>query len=124
MPEAGDEPQRFPLPREGRLLSPEYIRVFRQGRSYVSPYFLLFCLKSGEGRKLGIVVKKRSVAQAVNRNRLKRCFREAYRRLRPQLRTDCLLVVLARKEAVRETQPALEQALRRSLEEASVLSRA
>jgi ribonuclease P protein component len=106
------------------LLSPEFLRVFRQGRSYVSPYFLLFCLKSGEGRKLGIVVKKRSVAQAVNRNRLKRCFREAYRHLRPHLQADCLLVVLARKEAVRETQPVLEQALRRSLEEASVLPHA
>jgi ribonuclease P protein component len=102
-------------------LSPEFIRVFRQGRSYVSPYFLLFCLKSGGGKKLGIVVKKRSVAQAVDRNRVKRCFREAYRRLRPHLHTDCLLVVLARKEAVREPQPVLEKALRHSLEEASVL---
>jgi ribonuclease P protein component len=70
-----------------------------------------------------VVVKKRSVRLAVDRNWLKRRIRESYRQLRPSLQSECLLVVLARREALSVSQAILQETLRHSLEEASVLVR-
>jgi RNase P protein component len=47
----------------------------------------------------------------VPRNRLKRILRESYRSLRPSLTSDCMVILVGRKEALAVSKVFLDQAL-------------
>ena len=50
----------------------EFRRIYRKGRSAVSPYFVVYCLKNRAGAsRLGITVSKK-LGHAVVRNRVRR----------------------------------------------------
>ena len=71
---------------------------------------LVFYACPGEGprRRLGCTVPK-VVGDAVERNRIKRLIREAFRRTRERLPSGCILVVNAKRSAAAMT---LEDALK------------
>lgn len=53
----------------------EFRRIYRKGRSVVSPYFVVYCLKNRAGAsRLGVTVV-RSWSHAVVRNRARRRIR-------------------------------------------------
>ena len=89
------------FPKTARLLSPkDYKPVFDNSRYKVSTkQFLLLATASQAKRpRLGLVIAKKHVSKAVQRNRLKRVLRESFR-LRQSEIPLIDIVVLARKDA-------------------------
>ncbi|MDZ7379320.1 MAG: ribonuclease P protein component [candidate division KSB1 bacterium] len=76
-----------------------YRRVFEQGEKLVGSLFILYVLPTGEMySRLGLAVSKR-IGNAVVRNRIKRCLREAFRRHKALLMPACDVVCVARRSA-------------------------
>jgi ribonuclease P protein component len=90
--------QRFP--KSCRLLdSKAFEQVFGKPDFRVSnKYFLILgCWTDKDGPRLGIIVAKKNIARATQRNSVKRIIREAFRARRSVL-GPADLIVLARKD--------------------------
>lgn len=87
------------FPRDRRLLSPpEFSRVFRTGRRLGDRYFtLVYAPGPGPAARLGLAVSRKVSRRAVERNRIKRLVREAFRRRNALPPLD--IVVMARPGA-------------------------
>ena len=107
-PRDGDAPAGVPppaagsvqaFPRDRRLLSPpDFARVFRTGRRTGDRFFtLVFAPGPGPSARLGLAVSRKVSRRAVQRNRIKRLVREAFRRRPDWPPVD--LVVMARPGA-------------------------
>tara|TARA_R110001599_G_scaffold67867_2_gene191377 strand:- start:2291 stop:2653 length:363 start_codon:yes stop_codon:yes gene_type:complete len=91
----------FTFPKEVRLLTAsDYSDVFQDVQLRVSSKNFLILARNHEmdHPRLGIIIAKKNVKLAVERNRLKRQLRETYRKER-QLLPNLDLVVLAKKGA-------------------------
>ena len=78
----------------------EFRRIYRKGRSAVSPYLVVYCQKNREGRsRLGVTVSTK-LGHAVVRNRVRRRLRELYRLHKAELLPGYDLIVVARVRAV------------------------
>jgi len=89
------------FPKTARLLSPkDYKPVFDNSRYKVSTKQFLLLATASQARRprLGLVIAKKHVSKAVQRNRLKRVLRESFR-LRQSEIPLIDIVVLARKDA-------------------------
>lgn len=87
------------FPKTSRLLSPnDYGPVFKQTEYRVSNRCLLMLAINNEisPSRLGIVVAKKNIPKAVQRNRIKRIIRESFRIKQAEFATIDL-VVLAKK---------------------------
>lgn len=97
MPDATGRPRaRTRLSR-----SADFERVYRHGRSHANRYLVLYAFPRGEGvgeARLGLSVS-RKVGGAVERNRIKRLLREAFRARAAVATTGHDLVVVARPDA-------------------------
>ena len=86
--------------KKARLLGAnEFEAVFSRNQTRVSNrYFLFLALNNEKSSRLGIVVAKKNIATAVQRNRIKRLIRESFRNSteKPENRD---VVVLVRKNA-------------------------
>ena len=88
--------ERFP--KSKRLLNAgDYSRVFENAQAKASHKYLLFLATQnvGPGHRLGLVIAKKSVRRAVQRNRIKRIAREFFRTL-PASEPAMDVVLLAR----------------------------
>jgi ribonuclease P protein component len=104
-----DVPSRSAAPRRtkrGRLSrSAEFERVYRQGRSHGNRHFVLHAFPreaapgAGDDARLGVSVS-RKVGGAVERNRVKRLLREAFRAEAGALPGDLDVVIVARPDAL------------------------
>lgn len=91
---------KYGFPKESRLLtSADYSAVFDHTHYKVScRHFLILATKNeANSKRLGIVIAKKNVAKAVERNRIKRQIRECFRKSHRQL-GSVNLVVLARRD--------------------------
>ncbi|MDF1562517.1 MAG: ribonuclease P protein component [Deltaproteobacteria bacterium] len=90
------------LPRSARLRHRrEFLEVQRRGRSVRTRYLVLLALPNGLGhRRLGVTVSTRVSKRAVDRNRIKRHLREAFRKERGCLPPSCDVVLIARGAAL------------------------
>jgi ribonuclease P protein component len=88
--------------RSGRLSrSADFERVYRRGRSQGNRHLVLYAFPreaDGNGPRLGVSVS-RKVGGAVDRNRVKRLLREAFRARAGDLPPDHDFVVVARPDA-------------------------
>lgn len=91
----------FSFPKTSRLLNAaDYKAVFSDAQFKVSSRHFLVLARTNNrsGSRIGLVIAKKNVALAVQRNRIKRQLRDTFRHSRALL--DTLdLVVLARKDA-------------------------
>lgn len=91
----------FGFPKTSRLLNAaDYKAVFSNAQFKVSSrHFLVLAIRnSRSSARLGLVIAKKNVALAVQRNRIKRHLRNTFRHNR-ELLDKLDLVVLARKDA-------------------------
>lgn len=103
----------YDFPRTARLLSSgEFRRVFEQTDFRAPhPFFLMLATRSSqESARVGLVVAKKNVRKAVDRNRIKRLIRESFRHHLPEL-PSLDIVVLVRKEAAQADNGQLLMAL-------------
>lgn len=89
------------FPRSCRLISAsDYKNVFDKSQLKVSnrAFLVLACTNNSQEPRLGLVIAKKNVNKAVQRNRLKRLIRASFRTQKGLLE-NLDLVVLARKDA-------------------------
>ncbi len=91
----------FGFPKTSRLLNAaDYKAVFSNAQFKVScrQFLVLAIRNSGPSSRIGLVIAKKNVALAVQRNRIKRQLRDTFRH-NTSLLENLDLVVLARKDA-------------------------
>ena len=85
----------------------EFRRLYNRGKSAVSPYFVIYCRKTGRPvNRLGITAGVK-LGNAVKRNRARRRIRELYRTHEAGLAVGYDVVVVARARAVYGRYPEL-----------------
>ena len=95
----------------------EFRRLYHRGTSTAGRHLVLYCRKNRLGyNRLGLTVSAK-LAGAVQRNRVKRLFREAYRLHEDEFATGVDLVLVARSRAVGATYWEIEKSLLRALKE-------
>ena len=78
----------------------EFRRLYSKGKSAVSPYFVVYCRKTGRPvNRLGITAGVK-LGNAVKRNRARRRIRELYRACEAELAVGYDVVVVARARAI------------------------
>ena len=103
----------FSFPKTSRLLNAaDYKAVFNNAQFKVSSrHFLVLAISNDRlYSRLGLVIAKKHIPLAIQRNRIKRLIRNAFR-LNPEVLTNLDLVVLARKDADRLDNKQLTEAL-------------
>jgi len=87
--------------------SGEFTRVFQNGRRATDKFFKVIAVQgNSEYPRLGMVVAKRHIPRAVNRNRVKRIIRESFRSHQDQLR-GLDVVVMACEGCAKQPNPEL-----------------
>jgi ribonuclease P protein component len=98
----------------------EYARVFEQARRTSDPLLSLHWLAGESPAKLGLAVSRKVDPHAVGRNRIKRVFRDQFRKLRAQLPAG-EYVVVARTAARKADNAQLRETFLRTLVRAGAL---
>ena len=87
----------------------KFRRIYRKGRSAVSPCMVVYCQKNRQGRsRLGVTVSTK-LGHAVVRNRVRRRLREIYRLNREHMVPGYDVIVVARTRAAAEPYRRLER---------------
>ena len=99
----------------------EYQRAYTKGKKYWDTYFVIYVYHAqNQQARLGITVSKK-VGKSVERNRMKRLIREAFRQLREELLPQYDIVVVGRKAACGLSAQQVEVSLKRLFYRSSVL---
>ena len=101
---------RYRFPKSARLAgAAEFDRVKRGGTSWHGRFMVLSVLKDSPSAetRVGIITSRR-VGGAVERNRVRRRFREMVRLARPGFQSSLWLVLIARKGAAEAPYQALQ----------------
>ena len=90
----------------------EFRRLYNKGKSAVSPYFVIYCRKTGRPvNRLGITTGVK-LGNAVKRNRARRRIRELYRLHEKQLLSGYDIVIVARVRVIYGRYTELERGFR------------
>ena len=99
----------------------EFRRIYRKGKSAVSPQLVLYCQRNRRGHsRLGVSVSTK-LGCAVVRNRVRRRIREIYRLNKPNMLPGYDLIVVARVRAVETDYQKLDRTYLRLLEQLDLL---
>jgi ribonuclease P protein component len=108
MPASACFGKQFRLDKAG-----EFTRVFQNGRRSTDKFFKVIAVQgNSKNPRLGMVVAKRHLSNAVNRNRVKRIIRESFRTHQDQLK-GLDVVVMAREDCANQSNPELFVSLRK-----------
>jgi len=111
----------YSFSKKSRLLNAaDFKSVFSNAQLKVSCRHFLMLAVQGDGLypRLGLVIAKKNVVKAVQRNRIKRQIRECFR-LHSDLISGLDLVVLARKDADKLDNSQLADSLKRLIDDLS-----
>lgn len=111
------------FPRERRLgTAKDYSRVFGGAERSSDRFFTVLASLNGLSQaRLGLAISRRVAPRAVDRNRLRRLARESFRQL---TLAPLDYVVMARKDALQATNPAVRGSLDRHFVRLSERARA
>ena len=102
----------------------EFRRIYRKGKSVVSPTMVLYSQRNRQGRtRLGVTVSTK-LGKAVVRNRVRRRFREIWRLNKKDMVPGWDIILVARVRAVETSYQKLDKTYRRLLREAGLLKEA
>ncbi len=100
----------------------EFRRIYRKGRSAVSPCLVVYCQKNRRGQsRLGVTVSTK-LGHAVVRNRVRRRLREIYRLNREKIPAGYDIIIVARVRAAETPYCKLERHYLRCLDELGLLT--
>lgn len=88
-------------PKNSRLVkTADFRRIYKAGSSYSSGPFILKVLPNTISiNRIGFSISSRSIKKASKRNRVRRLFREAFRKNKKKLKQGFDMVIVVRKEA-------------------------
>ena len=99
----------------------EFRRMYRKGKSAVSPQLVIYCQRNRRGHsRLGVSVSTK-LGCAVVRNRVRRRIREIYRLNKAKMLPGYDLIVVARVRAVETDYQKLDRTYLRLLEQLDLL---
>lgn len=99
----------------------EFRRIYRKGKSAVSPQLVIYCQRNRRGHsRLGVSVSTK-LGCAVVRNRVRRRIREIYRLNKAKMLPGYDLIVVARVWAVETDYQKLDRTYLRLLEQLDLL---
>lgn len=99
----------------------EFRRIYRKGKSAVSPQLVIYCQRNRRGHsRLGVSVSTK-LGCAVVRNRVRRRIREIYRLNKAKMLPGYDLIVVARVRAVETDYQKLDRTYLRLLEHLDLL---
>ena len=99
----------------------EFRRIYRKGKSAVSPQLVIYCQRNRRGHsRLGVSVSTK-LGCAVVRNRVRRRIREIYRLNKAKMLPGYDLIVVARVRAVESDYQKLDRTYLRLLEQLDLL---
>ena len=99
----------------------EFRRIYRKGKSAVSPQLVIYCQRNRQGHsRLGVSVSTK-LGCAVVRNRVRRRIREIYRLNKAKMLPGYDLIVVARVRAVETDYQKLDRTYLRLLEQLDLL---
>ena len=102
----------------------EFRRIYRKGKSAVSPQLVIYCQRNRRGHsRLGVSVSTK-LGCAVVRNRVRRRIREIYRLNKAKILPGYDLIVVARVRAVETDYQKLDRTYLRLLEQLDLLREA
>ena len=100
----------------------EFRRIYRKGRSAVSPCLVVYCQKNRRGQsRLGVTVSTK-LGHAVVRNRVRRRLREINRLNREKMPAGYDIIIVARVRAAETPYRKLERHYLRCLSELGLLT--
>ena len=90
----------FGLKKNCILNKNEFSKVYSSARTYADTNLVIYVVKNSScNGKVGFAAGKK-LGCAVVRNRVKRILREAYRLCKPNLRSDCAIILVGRKPLI------------------------
>ena len=100
----------------------EFQRAYKKGKKYWDAYFVIYVYHTQLRQpRLGLTVSKK-VGKSVQRNRVKRLIREAFRDLKHKLLPHYDIVVVGRTAACGLTAHQARESLRKLFHRASILT--
>jgi ribonuclease P protein component len=101
----------------------EFQRAYQKGKKYWNPHFVIYVYRTQLSQpRLGITASKK-VGTSVQRNRVKRLIREAFRMLKFELLPQIDIVVVGRKAAFGLSGQQAKESLRQLFCRASIIGK-
>lgn len=99
----------------------EFKRLYNKGKTAVTPYMVVYALKTQRGdRRVGYTVSTK-LGKAVVRNRIRRRLREIYRLNSYKLKDSFDIVIVARSRCIEAEYAKMEQAFLHACAELGIL---
>ena len=85
--------------KEHLLKSKDFSKVYKKGAYARGAGIVLYCLANNlEYSRLGFSIGSKNIKRATSRNRIKRLFRDFYRKARPELKSGFDIVLVVRRD--------------------------
>lgn len=85
--------------KEHLLKSKDFNKVYKKGLAGRSDGVVLYCMANAlEHNRLGFSIGSKNIKRATSRNRIRRLFKEVYRKLKSKLKSGFDLVIVVRKD--------------------------
>ena len=85
--------------KEHLLKAKDFNKVYKKGLAGRSDGVILYCLANGlEHNRLGFSIGSKNIKRATSRNRIRRFFKEVYRKLKSRLKNGFDIVIVVRKD--------------------------
>lgn len=85
--------------REHLLKTKEFNRVYKKGLSAKDNGIILYCLANESGHnRLGFSIGSKNIKRATSRNRIRRLFKEVYRKTKRNLKSGFDIVMVVKRD--------------------------
>ena len=101
----------------------EFKRALKQGKDFTDIFFKAYLISSEQNSsRIGVIASKK-IGGAVERNRIRRIFKEAFRGLKPEILKSVDMVILPRATAKAIKPDELKGRLKKALQSVSAIWR-